>query len=141
MYLVSLVYASTTSDQFQSSDVESILASARSHNSARAISGLLCFSNKYFLQCLEGSRAEVNETYLKILNDSRHKNIELLGFREISKRQFAGWSMGYVPKSSLGQELILRYSGSADFAPHQMSAESAHSLLARVSLTSPLLQT
>ena len=71
MYLVRLIYVSKTQQDFGPQNIESIIDKARVNNHKTEVTGLLCFSNKYFLQCLEGSRAAVNETYHKILNDDR----------------------------------------------------------------------
>jgi hypothetical protein len=139
MYLVRLVYASSISEAFTHSDVESILGEARDSNAKTNLSGVLCFSSHYFLQCLEGSRAKVNETYHRILKDPRHENVVMLDYKEIVGREFAEWSMGYIPQSSLSRDVILRYSGSPDFEPYQMSGESAYQLLSNVGQTVPLL--
>ena len=69
MFLTRLVYTSKISDVFESSDIENILVTARRENERNNITGMLCFNRKYFLQCLEGSREDVNQTYHRILND------------------------------------------------------------------------
>ena len=90
---------------------------------------MLCFSNEYFLQCLEGSRTAVNNTYQQILNDKRHHNVIMLNYTQIPEREFEKWSMGYVPQSKLTESLNLKFSGSIDFNPFKMSGESAHLLM------------
>jgi hypothetical protein len=90
---------------------------------------MLCFSNEYFLQCLEGSRTAVNNTYQQILNDKRHHNVIMLNYTQIPEREFETWSMGYVPQSQLTELLNLKYSGNIDFNPFKMSGESAHLLI------------
>ena len=130
MYLVRLVYASkVVNEQFSADDIKQVLESARKNNSKDNLTGLLCFSSKYFLQCLEGPRMNVNQTYQRILTDTRHKDILLLDYQEIDKREFANWGMGYVPQSSLTRPLNLKYSGSPEFDPFDMSGESCHQLL------------
>lgn len=129
MFLTRLVYASTISEDFNCDDIEGILAVARKHNKRNNITGMLCFNRKYFLQCLEGSRTNVNNTYHKILNDSRHSHIVLLDYKEIYKREFSNWSMGYMPESSLTAPTSLRYSGHDVFVPYEMSGESAHQMM------------
>ena len=82
MFLVRLIYTSKTSSQNVwkriTRIIENILEKARSNNLKNNVTGLLCFNNKYFLQCLEGSREKVNNTYHQILNDKRHSNIIML---------------------------------------------------------------
>ncbi len=129
MYLTRLVYTSTISEVFSSNDIDNILATARENNEKNNVTGLLCFNRKYFLQCLEGSRRKVNETYHRILNDPRHSNIIMLDYCEIITREFNQWSMGYMPESSLTRPLNLKYSGNSDFSPYEMSGESAHQMM------------
>lgn len=129
MFLTRLVYASTISENFNCDDIETILSAARKHNKKNNVTGMLCFNRKYFLQCLEGSRTNVNQTYHKILNDSRHSHIVLLDYKEITRREFGAWSMGYMPESSLTAPMNLKYSGKSEFIPYEMSGESAHQMM------------
>ncbi|ARN73013.1 BLUF domain-containing protein [Oceanicoccus sagamiensis] len=139
MFLVRLVYASRKSPDFNESDIEQLLASARKHNLANHVTGLLCFNRKYFLQCLEGSRARVNATYHNILNDPRHNDIVMLDYREVDSRKFDAWSMGYMPESSLTTPLNLRYSGTPEFDPYDMSGESAYQMMLELGATVPVI--
>ena len=129
MFLVRLIYASKISSGFGPEDIESILQSARTYNVKTNVTGMLCFSNDYFLQCLEGSRTAVNNTYQQILNDKRHHNVIMLNYTQIPEREFEKWSMGYVPQSKVTESLNLKFSGSIDFNPFKMSGESAHLLM------------
>ncbi|REL27091.1 BLUF domain-containing protein [Thalassotalea euphylliae] len=129
MYLVRLIYASCKPRDIVDESINDILVSARKHNTANSITGLLCFNRKYFLQCLEGSRKKVNETYQRILQDDRHEKIIMLDYCEIVKREFTDWSMGYIPDSSLTHDINLKFSGSSEFDPFEMSGESAHQMM------------
>jgi hypothetical protein len=137
MFLIRLVYTRPISDQFSSSDIESILDTARNKNGKSNVTGMLCFNRKYFLQCLEGSRTQVNETYHKILNDSRHHNIIMLDYKQINSREFSEWSMGYMPESSLTTPINLKFSGTPEFEPYEMSGESAHSMMLALKISVP----
>lgn len=137
MYLVRLVYTSLINENFSPQDIAHILESAKFHNKRKHLTGVLCFNRKIFLQCLEGSRANVNDTYHRILNDHRHKNIVMLDYQEIAKREFQNWSMGYIPESEMTDELNIKYSGNNEFNPYEMSGESAHQLMIELSLSIP----
>ena len=137
MYLVRLVYASMISEDFNHEDIPGILQAAREHNLQKNVTGLLCFSRKIFLQCLEGSRTNVNQTYHRILNDPRHERIVLLDYKEIVEREFDEWAMGYIPESSLTKPVNLKYSGSTEFDPYDMSGESAHRLMVELRQSVP----
>lgn len=129
MFLTRLVYTSTVSEDFSPTDIEEILVSARKNNSSACITGMLCFNRKYFLQCLEGSRANVNYIYYKILNDPRHSNILMLNYQEIDVREFSEWSMGYIPESSLTTPTNIKFSGSSEFNPYAISGASAYKMM------------
>lgn len=124
MFLTQIIYCSTAVG-LNEKGVENILASARKHNEKSNVTGLLVFSHEYFLQCLEGSRTAVNETYWRILNDKRHKNVVLMRFSEIAERNFSDWSMAYIPQTKLTQETVLKYSPRKDFNPYAISDKSA----------------
>lgn len=138
MYLVRLIYASKVSADFEASDIENILTQAWQNNEKSDVSGVLCFSGEYFLQCLEGSRTTVNATYGAILNDPRHQDIVLLDYSEIIKREFSHWSMGYIREASASPDLLAGYSGSNAFKPFSMSGESAHQMLVDMGSSLPL---
>ncbi|WP_415905490.1 BLUF domain-containing protein [Neptuniibacter sp. QD48_55] len=129
MFLTRLVYTSTIADNFSPQDIEAIIEIARKNNRKHNVTGMLCFNRKYFLQCLEGSRTQVNKIYYNILNDPRHSNIIMLDYKEISTREFCEWSMGYVPESSLTAPINLKFSGTPEFDPYKMSGESAFQML------------
>ncbi len=42
---------------------------------------------------LEGPRATVEDTFLRIIADPRHRALVLLSRREIDRREFGEWSM------------------------------------------------
>ncbi|TLX51432.1 blue light sensor protein [Pseudoalteromonas ruthenica] len=140
MFLVRLVYASRVNDSLSTDDVAQILEHSRSNNRNNDISGLLCFNNEYFLQCLEGSRARVNALYQRILSDKRHQDILLLSYGEITERNFGRWSMGYIPASSIIRETTMRFSGKGDFNPYEMTGDSAHALLVELARNIPTLE-
>ncbi len=133
MYLVRMVYCSRISESFSSEDIDKILDVARKENKKRNVTGLLCFSRKYFLQCLEGGRKAVNETYHNILNDERHEEIVLLDYKEINTRDFSSWQMAYIPEKSLTDAINLKFSGTPDFDPFTMHGESAYRMMLQLS--------
>lgn len=129
MYLIRLIYASKTPVTLNHEDIEQITDASRDNNEASHITGVLCYSNNYFLQCIEGSRAKVNALYRKILKDKRHSEPAILQYEEISERDFMDWSMGYIPPSSISGEMVLRFSGEREFNPFSMNGECCHRLL------------
>lgn len=129
MHLTRLIYTSTMCEGVNVSNIEEIIDTARENNQPLNITGLLCFNRNYFLQCLEGSRADVNAVYQKILKDNRHTNVEMLDYIEIQDREFGDWSMGYVPSSDITTSLNLKHSGTSEFNPYTMTGDAAYSLM------------
>lgn len=126
MSLVSLIY---TSEMTASTDFMDILEVSRKNNERDGITGVLLFCNNHVIQCLEGGREAVNETFARIVRDKRHQNPLLVDYRTISVRLFSKWSMGYMPESSVTRATLLKYAVSQDFEPRLLSGESCLGML------------
>lgn len=135
MQLVQLIYASKKAENFNRQDIEAILACSRENNVKQAITGVLCFSQDFFLQCLEGGRAEVNALYTRITHDPRHLQPYIIDYSEIAERSFSKWAMGYLPETQVSRELVLRYSAVDEFDPAHLSAAGALGFLRSLSAT------
>ncbi|CAK1871409.1 BLUF domain-containing protein [Vibrio crassostreae] len=129
MRLTRLIYVSTLCESCDSKALGEILKISHDRNKQSHLTGLLSHNDKYFLQCIEGSRTAVNHTYNHILNDKRHEKVMILYFKEIDCRQFGDWSMGDIPQSSLTELVNLQFSTSNQFNPYEMSGESAYQML------------
>ena len=129
MLIVQLVYASRTDNELSRDDLKQILEVSQKNNAKADVTGALLYNSRYFLQCLEGSRVAVNETYMRILGDPRHSQPALLHYEEISKRDFASWAMGYVGEGVLNRDTFLRHGAYSEFDPFALSGASARGLL------------
>ena len=127
--LVRLLYASRSADSGSSEITESILAQSRSHNPAMGITGILCYGGGIFLQALEGGRTQISDLYGHIQRDSRHKDVVLLHYEEISERRFSGWTMGQVNVERINASILLKYSEKAELDPYSVSGKVSLALL------------
>ena len=101
-----ILYISTVSPR-ETIDLPAILAVARRNNDADAITGLLMFNGKRFLQVLEGPHEAVDRTFERIRRDSRHRAQVVLARKTIEQREFGEWSMAYRDGSHRdGAEII-----------------------------------
>ncbi len=93
--LCQLVYISriTSTGLSSPSTLNDISETAVERNHADNITGILCYGNGYFLQCVEGSEQALTNLKNRLLTDDRHKELEILDFSEITKRRFASWSL------------------------------------------------
>ena len=81
--------------------LDDILEKARQNNERLDITGMLLYSEGAFFQVLEGERETVWDLYETIGQDPRHYGLILMFKRQISKRDFPNWSMGFARKHSL----------------------------------------
>jgi hypothetical protein len=73
-----------------------ILAQAQANNPAQGITGVLCQGQGFFFQVIEGERSRVNALYRRIVADTRHNDVDMLHYEEITERRFGQWSMALV---------------------------------------------
>jgi Sensors of blue-light using FAD len=73
-----------------------ILADARIFNRRYDITGCLAHSQEWFVQVIEGNRADVEALFRRIEKDKRHTAIEILARRDIRTRSFPDWSMADI---------------------------------------------
>jgi hypothetical protein len=87
----------------------SILKTALSFNKVNQITGVLCQGSGFFIQVLEGERSTINQLYGRIVQDSRHKDVEIVGFEEINDRKFKQWSMALIDLSDTDPMVVLQH--------------------------------
>lgn len=127
--LTRLIYCSKVRPGVTQLDVKSILAKSQMNNARDGISGALVFTGGAFLQCLEGDRAAVNETYHRIVGDARHAEPIILSVEEIGAREFGAWSMGYLGYTSANTGLFFKYSAAKTFDPDRLPARVVLAML------------
>ena len=135
--LVRLLYCSRSVDTSPEA-IESILAQSRQHNPVSGITGILCYGDGIFLQCIEGGRLQVSDLFGTIQKDARHKDVALLHYEEIFERHFGGWSMGQVNLSKLNQAVLLKYSEKPELDPYAVSGKVSLSLLEDLAATAAI---
>ncbi|MBB5202804.1 hypothetical protein HNQ51_000097 [Inhella inkyongensis] len=124
--LVRLIYASRT--EANEAQLADILRRSRAHNTQAGLTGLLCHSDGWFVQVLEGGRSAVNALYNSIVRDPRHREVTLLSYGEIGERRFAGWAMGQVQLARLNPALVLKYAPTTRLDPFELSGTALEAL-------------
>lgn len=133
MNLTRLVYYSQRNPAM-SLNVEELLGICQRNNSAMNVTGILHYNGNYFLQVLEGGRAEVSSIYHRIAADPRHVNIILISCMDVRERIFPTWSMGlHEGMDSETRNIFLRYFPSNTVNPEAVSTESLLDFLQDVS--------
>lgn len=137
--LVRLLYASRSVRAVGPEDIDSILAQSRKHNPDLGITGILCQSGDVFVQVLEGGRVAVNALYSQIVRDSRHRDVTVLHFEEVTERRFAGWTMGQVNLARVNPSTLLKYCEKPVIDPYSMSGRACLALLEELIATAQII--
>lgn len=130
--MIRLVYVSTCSDNVADADIQSLLQAAERRNPRQGISGMLCWSGEFFLQCIEGDRAPVTECFARILTDTRHHSIELILSAPTSVRWFSQWGMGFSRLLS-SHAVDLPVSTGGSFNPYLLQASELETTFEKLS--------
>jgi hypothetical protein len=129
--LIRLAYisrtAETDSDRIKELN-DHIHSEALQFNKKNGITGILCFDNSCYFQCLEGAKEAVEPVYSKISHDRRHTDIKIVINEPITSLSFANWDMKYVPNVEWMIPLI-RLHGHKNFSPYDFSENLLKDLL------------
>jgi len=94
--LTHLIYSSAACAGLKPEALEDILASARTNNARREVTGMLLHTSGSFFQVLEGEEATLLEIFAVIGADKRHERITKIIHEPIVERAFGSWSMGFA---------------------------------------------
>jgi len=137
--LVRLLYASRAAGDIQCAAIHDILQQSHAHNPQLGITGILCHSDKVYMQVLEGGRNPINALYAKILRDPRHTDVVLLHYEEICERRYAGWTMGQANLAKVNASTLLRFSDLPEINPHAVSGKNSLALIDELLATAAIV--
>lgn len=126
LMLVHLLYVSQPVGPITSTVTSSILKVSTPRNKSENITGVLCQGSGLYMQILEGERSKINNLYSLIKEDRRHKNVELILFEDIKKRQYGQWSMALVHLSKDDPLVQMKH---PEFDPYAATGEDAMNLM------------
>ena len=120
MRLTRLIYASKHDDT-DAETLDRILQSSRANNVRDGITGALVINRQNFLQVLEGDRSAIGQCFMRIMQDTRHHDIQVIGTADVEHRLFLEWSMHRIETSRIKAEILSRYLIDGQFDPSRMS--------------------
>ena len=91
--LVSLIYASRSTEHFHEHEIPDLLQQVRLANAKQEFTGMLLYIRGSFLQVLEGQPEMVDAVFSRILGDKRHTQVLLIARESIPERAFEVWTM------------------------------------------------
>jgi hypothetical protein len=128
-----LIYKSRAVQDLNWEIVERILNQSKANNALAGITGFLLASRTHFLQVIEGTFEDINDTYLRIARDTRHDQIQLLSYDVIDARLFEEWAMKGVgvfgSNSDIARQLINKYGEQDDGVRFPLEAWLALSMI------------
>lgn len=125
--MIQVTYVSRSKEQMPAADLLALLHECRTKNKRRDVTGLLLYGNGTFLQTIEGEEDVIDSLLDVICQDERHAEIQMLSRKEVSKRQYSEWSMGFdeVSDETLKDVEGLRDFGAVDFTFENLSDNAA----------------
>lgn len=93
--MIRLLYISSATKPMTDDQLLQLLQTCRKSNSKEGITGMLLYCSESFIQVLEGNEEDIDALFKVIKHDSRHTNVTVLERKQITKRKFADWSMGF----------------------------------------------
>jgi hypothetical protein len=100
-----LIYKSTLQPEIGWQEIVGIAEHARKKNNDLQMTGMLVMHRGEVLQVLEGECKPLSALFLKIANDPRHKDVQLLHFNTITERHFGNWKMKEIEIERLPDSL------------------------------------
>ena len=131
--LVSLMYYSKVVPGIGGDGVANILRSARKNNPSFDLTGILYTNSRWFLQILEGPRANVTRMFGILQSDNRHTEVTMINVKNIHERSFGDWSMAIIKNDPAVSDIIKEMTGMEVFDPSWLDYDQAHALLKRLS--------
>lgn len=120
MKLTQLIYVSKH-DGTSVETLDRILQISRANNARDNITGALVIGERHFLQLLEGNRSAVGQCFMRIAQDDRHRDIQVICSGDKEHRLFLEWSMHRIETSRIKQEILSRYTIEGSFDPLRMT--------------------
>ncbi len=101
--MIQVSYISSANKSMSTDELLRLLQECRENNAELGVTGMLLYCNSTFVQVLEGEEKPINDLLAKIRRDPRHSSVHLLSRKQIDRREYADWSMGF--KRVSGEEL------------------------------------
>jgi hypothetical protein len=90
-----LIYLSQATRPLSAKALTCLVDQARPANARQHLSGALVYSNKRFIQLLEGEQAALEAAYARISRDPRHQHLCKVAHYPIAARQFADCPLAF----------------------------------------------
>lgn len=90
-----LIYLSQATRPLSTKSLRSLVEQAQQANARQYLTGALVYSNKRFIQLLEGEQAALEQVYARISQDPRHQHLCKVAHHFIAARRFTEWPLAF----------------------------------------------
>jgi hypothetical protein len=104
--MIRLLYISETTVEMSAEKIHTIRQQSQRNNAMLGITGLMLTGGGVFAQVLEGPELNVLRLYVKIMEDSRHFNCQLVHISPVKELFFKNWFMAVIEATPLEFEHI-----------------------------------
>ncbi|MCC5943310.1 MAG: BLUF domain-containing protein [Bernardetiaceae bacterium] len=101
--LAQLLYVSNRNSNCTQEEIDNILAACKKNNPPLYITGVLLYSERKFIQLVEGDFNTLMTLYDKIKIDHRHSEVMMISCSPIKEKSFPSWHMA---TKKIGAETI-----------------------------------
>ncbi len=104
--MIRLLYISQAAPNLGQLEIEEIMKTSKKNNLIADLTGVLVCGGNMFMQILEGPEESVLKRYVKIIDDKRHSNCEIISISYVKTRMFERWSMGLINSNLIDYDQI-----------------------------------
>ena len=101
--------------------IDNILEGSRANNVRDVVTGALVVGEDSFLQLLEGSRSAIGRCFLRIMQDKRHQDIQIISCGAERRRMFQAWNMHEITAANIKKDILSVYLVNGDYNPGLLS--------------------
>jgi hypothetical protein len=94
-YMHHLIYLSLATRPLSAKALTCLVDQAWQANARQYLTGALFYSNKRFIQLLEGEQDALEAAYARIRQDPRHHHLCQVAYHPIAARRFAEWPLAF----------------------------------------------
>lgn len=110
--MLSVIYVSSAHTAMTTPELQQLADEAAVANAARAVTGLLAYNSRSFMQLLEGAGEDVLDIMRRIERDGRHGDITFVRQTERETRECPDWSMRAIRTPLAGIGSVSVFTGS-----------------------------
>ena len=108
--------------------MQQIMLASRANNVRDLVTGVLIVGEGHLMQLLEGSRKNVSRCFMRIMQDKRHYDIQVISCGDVGQRLFQEWSMHLIKPSQIRKEILSNCDIGEQFDASSLSEFSAEDL-------------